>query len=108
MTQDELERKEQACCACTRHKQRNEDEQKALKNRLSRIEGQVRGIRRMVEDEVYCVDILNQLIAARSALDAFGRELMAQHVRDCVVTGVKQGDEAVVEELISTLRRMMK
>lgn len=93
---------------CCRHKHRDPPEYDALLRRLSRIEGQVRGVRGMVEKEAYCTDILIQVSAIQSALNAFSRELLANHIRTCVAGGIQTGDQAVVEELITTLQKLMK
>lgn len=93
---------------CCRRKHREPQEYDALLRRLSRIEGQVRGVRGMVEKEAYCTDILIQVSAIQSALNAFSRELLANHIRTCVASGLQTGDEAVVEELIATLQKLMK
>lgn len=81
---------------------------KKLKNRLNRIEGQVRGISRMIENNVYCDDVLHQISAVQSALNACGRELLAAHLRSCVVEQIKAGDEKVVDELLKTLSKLMR
>ncbi len=91
-----------------RVKHRTDEEKKALTNRLCRIEGQLRGIRAMLEEDRYCPDILNQTAAASAALDAFERELLASHIRTCVAEDRRAGREETVGELIDTLRRMMK
>ena len=96
-----------ACPHC-RTKHRSDDERKALLNRLSRIEGQIRGIRAMVEREAYCPDILTQAAAANAAMNAFCRELLANHIRTCVVEDVREGREDTVDELVQTIQRMMK
>ncbi len=96
------------CDCCKRTKQRSEEEHNALLNRLSRIEGQIRGIRRMVEEDAYCVDILTQSSAALSALDAFNKELLTSHFRSCVVRDIKDDDEAAIEEFEKVLKRMMR
>ena len=83
-------------------------EYKSLIHRLNRIEGQVRGIRSMLEEERYCVDILTQVSAIQSALNAFNKELLSNHIKTCVVEDIKKGDEAVVDELCDTIRRLMK
>ena len=93
------------CCGSKR-KERSEDEKKRLINRLSRIEGQVRGVRGMVEKDAYCTDILLQVTAIASALDAFQRELLCEHIRTCVVQDIRDGRDETVEELIETLRRI--
>ncbi|MBQ8350939.1 MAG: metal-sensing transcriptional repressor [Clostridia bacterium] len=99
---------EQGCCPCHESKKRTEEEVHALLNRLSRIEGQVRGLRGMVERSAYCPDILNQVAATRAALDAFSRELLSAHIRTCVAEDVRAGREDTVEELVALLQRMMK
>ena len=95
-------------CPCQKTKHRTEEEIRALQNRLSRIEGQVRGVRGMVERDAYCVDILTQVAAITAALNAFNRELLAEHIRTCVATDLKEGREETVDELVETVRKMMK
>ena len=94
--------------ACCRHKDRTPAKHKALLNRLSRIEGQVRGIRAMVEKDVYCTDILVQVAAVNSALNGFSKELLAQHVRTCVADDLRAGSEEKLDELIKLLPKLMK
>ncbi len=96
------------CADCARHKHRSESEYRALMNRLSRIEGQLRGIRQMVEDERYCVDILTQVSAVQSALNAFSRELLTSHIKSCVTEDIKRGHAEAVDELCATLQKLMK
>ena len=96
---------EQVCC---RHKHREASEVEALTKRLNRIEGQVRGIRGMVENEAYCTDILTQVSAVQSALNAFSRELLASHIRTCVVTDIQNGQLEVVDDLLATIQKLMK
>ena len=93
---------------CCRHKHRDSTEYEALLKRLNRIEGQVRGVRGMVEKEAYCTDILTQVSAIQSALNAFSRELLANHIRTCVVDGIRASDEDVVNELVRTVEKLMK
>lgn len=93
---------------CCRHKHREEPELQSLLRRLSRIEGQVRGVRGMVEKEAYCTDILIQVSAIQSALNAFSRELLANHIRTCVVQDIQSGKLEVVDDLVSTIQKMMK
>ena len=93
---------------CKRTKQRSEKEIKDLISRLNRIEGQVRGIKGMVEEERYCVDILNQVSAIQAALNSFNKELLANHIRTCVVQDVQSGNEEVVDELCETIKKLMK
>lgn len=95
-----------ACCR--RHKKRSEEEYKSLIHRLNRIEGQIRGIRGMVEKDVYCADILVQVAAANSALNAFSRELLSQHVRTCVADDLRAGSDEKLDELLKLLPKLMK
>ncbi len=92
----------------TRVKIRCECEQKDLITRLKRIEGQIRGICGMVEEERYCVDILTQVSAVQSALNSFNKELLANHIRSCVVEDIKAGNEMAVDELCDTIKKLMK
>lgn len=94
--------------SCCRHKDRSPEEYKALLNRLSRIEGQVRGIRGMLEKDAYCVDILVQVAAANSALNSFSKELLAQHISTCVADDLRAGSEAKLDELMNLLPKLMK
>ncbi len=94
---------------CTRRlKKRDEKEKKALINRLSRIEGQVRGLSGMVESDSYCNDILIQVSAVQSAIGAFAKELLAQHIKSCVVNDIKEGKLETADELISIVSRLVK
>ena len=102
----ETEAAPHACCC--RHKVRTPEEHKALLNRLSRIEGQIRGIRGMVEKDVYCADILVQVAAANSALNSFAKELLAQHMSTCVADDLRAGSDEKLNELIRLLPRLMK
>lgn len=96
------------CDSCHKTRERSEEEYRRLCNRLSRIEGQIRGIRGMLEKEAYCIDILSQTAAANAALNAFSRELLAQHLRTCVARDLRAGDDSTVEELVSALQKLMK
>lgn len=87
---------------------RSEDEKKSLARRLNRIEGQIRGIRSMVESERYCVDVLMQVSAVQSALNAFNRELLGSHIRSCVADNIRSGSDTAVDELIELLRSTMR
>ena len=91
-----------------RHKKRTADEQKKLVTRLKRIEGQVRGIQKMVEDDLYCPDILVQVSAITSALNSFNKELLACHIRGCVATDIRQGKDESIDELVTVLQKLMK
>ena len=98
----------QPCCACHTKKERTEEERRKLVNRLNRIEGQIRGIRGMLERDAYCPDILAQADAANAALNAFSRELLSSHIRSCVVNDVRAGNDEIVDELLDTLQKLMK
>lgn len=93
---------------CCRHKHREFSEYDALLKRLNRIEGQVRGVRGMVEKDAYCTDILTQVSAIQSALNAFSKELLANHIHSCVVQDIQNGNLEVVDELVSTIQKLMK
>ncbi|WP_295747569.1 metal-sensing transcriptional repressor [uncultured Oscillibacter sp.] len=95
-------------CDCRKTKERSEEEYKRLIHRLNRVEGQIRGIRGMVERSAYCPDILAQVAAANAALNAFAKELLAEHIRTCVTRDIREGKDETVEELLSTLRKLMK
>ncbi len=93
---------------CHRTKERSEAEYKSLIHRLNRIEGQIRGIRGMLEKSAYCPDILAQAAAANAALNAFGRELLVQHIRTCVAQDIRSGKDETIDELLDTLRKWMR
>lgn len=97
---------EECCCHKTKH--REPEEYNSLQNRLRRVEGQVRGIQKMLEEDAYCTDVLNQVAAVQAALNAFSRELLENHIRTCVVTDIKNGDEEVITELVKTIQKLMK
>ncbi len=97
---------ENGCCC--RKTERGEEEKKKLINRLSRIEGQVRGLRAMVERDAYCPDILVQSAAVNAAIDSFNKDLIASHIRHCVVRELRDGNEEVLSELVETIRKLMK
>ena len=100
---------EECCKSAERHKHRNLTEQKVLMTRLNRIEGQVRGLKAMLEDERYCVDILTQVSAVQAALNGFSRVLLSNHIKTCVVDQIEAGNaEETVEELCKTIQKMMK
>ena len=96
---------EECCC---RTKKRSEEEYKKLANRLKRIEGQVRGLETMLDKDAYCTDILVQVTAVNAALNAFSRELLANHIKSCVVDDIKAGKEETVDDLLNTLQKLMK
>ena len=96
------------CCQSHKTKERSAEELRALQNRLSRIEGQIRGIRKMIESDAYCTDILTQTAAVNAALNAFTRELLANHIKTCVADDIKAGKDEAVNELVATLQKLMK
>ena len=99
-----------SCCDCVKHKHRdvNSKEYKSMIRRLKLIEGQVRGIEKMVEEDRYCIDILIQVSAIQSALNAFNKELLAQHIHGCVVDDIRNGKDEVVDELVAAVQKLMK
>lgn len=95
-------------CECCKTRKRSEEELKRLTHRLSRIEGQVRGLREMLQKDAYCTDILTQVSAVNAALNSFSRELLSEHIQTCVADGLRAGDDSVVDELMTTLQKLMK
>ncbi len=95
-------------CLCHKTKKRSEEEHKKLLNRLSRIEGQIRGIRSMLENDAYCIDILLQVSAAGAALNSFSKEILGEHIKTCVSEDIKAGKDEIVDELVKTLYKLMK
>lgn len=98
----------QECCCSHKTKERAEKEYKDLIHRLNRIEGQIRGIRGMVEKDAYCTDILVQVAAANAALNSFTRVLLANHIKTCVTNDIREGKEETVDELVAVLQKLMK
>jgi len=100
------------CCCCGdeshKTKERSAKEYKDLINRLSRIEGQVRGVKNMIENDAYCVDILTQVAAINAALNSFNKVLLANHIRTCVADDIKAGNDEVIDELVTTLQKLMR
>lgn len=97
------------CCACThKTKQRSEEEYKSLVNRLNRIEGQVRGVKKMLDTNTYCTDILVQVSAIQAALNAFNRELLSNHIHTCVADDIRNGKDETIDELVQLLQKLMK
>ena len=99
---------DEKCCCSHKKKERTAEEYKKLIHRLNRIEGQIRGIRGMVENDAYCTDILIQVSAVNAALNAFNKELLANHIRTCVMDDIRNGKDEIVEELVNTLQKLMK
>lgn len=95
-------------CCSNKKKERDEKEYKDLLNRLRRIEGQVRGVEKMVENDAYCVDILTQVSAVTAALNSFNKVLLANHIRTCVAEDIRQGKEETIDELVTVLQKLMK
>ena len=96
------------CCCGERKKHRSDQEYKELMNRLKRIEGQVRGLQNMLENNAYCPDILVQVSAVNCALNSFSKTLLASHIRTCVVDDIRAGREETIDELVTTLQKVMK
>ena len=99
--------KKSCVCSC-KTTNRSEEERKKLINRLNRIEGQIRGIRGMVEKDTYCTDILIQSAAVNAAVNAFNKELLASHIRGCVARDIRDGNDDIIDELVVTLQKLMK
>lgn len=95
-------------CCCTKHTDRSEADRKKLINRLKRIEGQIRGIIGMLENDAYCNDILIQSAAVNAAVNSFNKELLANHIRTCVARDIRAGKDETIDELVATLQKLMK
>ena len=98
---------EKKCPHC-RTKDRSEEEIKDLITRLNRVEGQIRGIRKMVEEDVYCVDVLTQVCAAKNSLNSFTKVLLGNHIKTCVADDIRSGSDEKTEELVELLQKLMK
>ena len=96
------------CGCCGKTTRRSEEERKKLIHRLSRIEGQIRGLRGMMEKDAYCADILVQSAAVNAAVNAFNKELLASHIRGCVARDIREGRDEVIDELVAALQKLMK
>ena len=99
---------EEKTCCCENKTFRSEEERKKLISRLNRIEGQIRGIRKMVEESAYCTDILIQVSAVNAALNSFNKLLLSNHIRTCVANDIREGKEETIDELVTTLQKLMK
>ncbi len=99
---------EETKCCCQKTKERSETEYRDLIHRLNRIEGQIRGIRGMVEKDAYCTDILVQVAAVNAALNSFNKVLLSNHIKTCVIRDIREGNEETVDELLATLQKLMK
>ena len=102
-----MEEKKECCCH-HKTKERSDKEYKDLINRLSRIEGQVRGINKMVVNDTYCTDILVQVSAVNAALNSFNKVLLANHIRTCVAEDIREGKDETIDELVKVLQKLMK
>lgn len=98
----------EVCGCCGKTTDRTDAERKKLIHRLNRMEGQIRGIRGMVERDAYCADILIQSAAVNAAVNAFNKELLASHIRGCVARDIRDGKDEVIDELVATLQKLMK
>ncbi|SDB14974.1 DNA-binding transcriptional regulator, FrmR family [Pseudobutyrivibrio sp. YE44] len=104
----DIEETAECCCCSGKTKDRDEKEFKDLMNRLKRIEGQVRGVEGMLENDAYCTDILIQVSAITSALNSFNKVLLANHMRTCVADNIREGNDEIIDELVVTLQKLMK
>lgn len=107
ITNSNMTNKDEMCC-CSKMTARSEEERKKLIHRLNRIEGQIRGIKGMVEKDAYCADILVQSAAVNAAVNAFNKELLAHHIKGCVARDIREGKDDVIDELVATLQKLMK
>ncbi len=98
----------QGSCCTHKVKERDPGEYRDLIHRLNRIEGQVRGIKGMVEKDAYCADILVQVAAINAALNSFNKVLLANHIKTCVTRDIREGKEETVDELVVLLQKLMK
>lgn len=99
---------EHTCCCSDRKRQRTDEEYKRLMNRLSRIEGQIRGVKGMLENDAYCTDIVLQVSAINAALNSFNKVLLAEHIRTCVADDIRNGKDDTIEDIVNTITRLMK
>lgn len=101
---------EEKCCCHAEEKTtiRPDEQKKKLLNRLKRIEGQVRGLQTMIEKDAYCNDILTQASAVSAAINSFNKEILASHIYGCVARDIKAGNDEVIDELVTTLHKLMK
>lgn len=103
-----MKEEETKCPDCCRIKERSEEEYKDLIHRLNRVEGQIRGIKGMLEKDAYCIDILNQVSAANCALNSFTKVLLSNHIKSCVADDIRDGNDEKLDELVKTLQKLMK
>ncbi len=95
-------------CNCEKKKIRDEEQKQKLLNRLKRIEGQVRGVIAMIENDAYCYDVLMQSSAINAAISSFNKEFLSKHIQGCVVNGIREGNDEIVDELIDTIKKFIK
>ena len=95
-------------CFCSEQTLRDQKLKHDLIVRLNRIEGQIRGIKNMIENDAYCADVLVQSSAASAALNGFNRQIIDNHIKGCVSRDIKQGKDEVVDELVDLLHKLMK
>ena len=98
----------ECCSGGAKKKNRSPEEYKSLINRLNRIEGQIRGIKKMVENDAYCTDIVVQVAAANAALNSFNKVLLSEHIRTCVAQDIRDGKDEVIDDLLQTLQKLMR
>ena len=103
-----MEKQTAICECCQKTKERSDKEYRDLMNRLSRIEGQIRGVKGMLEKDAYCTDVLIQVSAINAALNSFNKVLLANHIKTCVTCDIKNGKEETVDELVTVLQKLMK
>ncbi|SHF43404.1 DNA-binding transcriptional regulator, FrmR family [Seinonella peptonophila] len=96
------------CCSPEKSSHHSQQEKRALTSRLNRIEGQIRGIKAMIDRDTYCDDVLNQIAAVQSALNSVGRVLLESHMKSCVIEKIQDGDAQVLDELLVTIKKLMK
>lgn len=109
MDNTDMEKIDDRCCCCSgRKKEREDKEYKSLMNRLKRIEGQVRGVQTMLEESAYCTDIIMQVSAINAALNSFNKELLANHMRTCLVDDIRNGKDETIDELVTLMQKLMK
>jgi DNA-binding FrmR family transcriptional regulator len=108
MDEEKKNQQKPCCCCAEKTKKRTPEEATALVNRLSRIEGQIRGLKGMIQRDAYCTDILTQSSAVTAALNAFNRELLATHIRTCVAEDIRAGKDEVIDDLVTTLQKLMR
>ena len=103
-----MSEEKKGCCCGAKTTQRAEEQKKKLVNRLKRLEGQIRGIQAMVEQDAYCNDILIQSAAVNAAINAFNKGLLASHIRTCVARDIREGKDEVIDELVTTIQKLMR